>query len=78
MNIDPLDVTKVFIKRNDELIIKVVLVNYRELILGVVCILSIDTLFIAAEGVGAFKLDHSSGSSFQNAYPISVVRVDNM
>ncbi len=53
--IDPLDGTREFVKKNDQFTINIALVEDNRPILGVVYAPVYDTLWYAAEGVGAFK-----------------------
>lgn len=55
--VDPLDGTKEFIKRNDEFTVNIALIENGKPILGVVTAPALNVAYIAAEGVGAFKID---------------------
>ncbi|MDW0359757.1 3'(2'),5'-bisphosphate nucleotidase CysQ [Halomonas venusta] len=55
--VDPLDGTKEFIKRNDEFTVNIALIENGKPILGVVTAPVLNVAYIAAEGVGAFKID---------------------
>lgn len=55
--VDPLDGTKEFIKRNDEFTVNIALIENGKPILGVVTAPALDIGYIAAEGLGAFKVD---------------------
>lgn len=58
--VDPLDGTKEFIKRNGEFTVNIALVDNGCPVLGVVYSPVLDTLYFAAQGVGAFKLGTAS------------------
>lgn len=70
--IDPLDGTKEFIKRNGEFTVNIALVKQGVPVLGVVYAPALDTLYFAAEGVGAFKLEGAMSSDLNSASPITV------
>lgn len=53
--VDPLDGTKEFIKRNGEFTVNIALIEDGRPILGVVYAPVLDTMYAAAQGVGAFK-----------------------
>ncbi len=55
--VDPLDGTKEFIKRNDEFSVNIALIEQGQPVLGVVHAPALGLTWLAAEGVGAFKLD---------------------
>jgi len=55
--VDPLDGTKEFIKRNDEFSVNIALIEQGRPILGVVHAPALQATWLAAEGVGAFRLD---------------------
>jgi 3'(2'), 5'-bisphosphate nucleotidase len=57
--VDPLDGTKEFIKRNDEFTVNLALIHERKPILGVIFVPVRDVFYFGAEGLGAYKLDHS-------------------
>ncbi|QOR37442.1 3'(2'),5'-bisphosphate nucleotidase CysQ [Billgrantia diversa] len=54
--VDPLDGTKEFIKRNDEFTVNIALIEHGKPVLGVVVAPALDTAYLAAQGVGAFKV----------------------
>lgn len=54
--VDPLDGTKEFIKRNDEFTVNIALIEKGRSILGVVYAPVLDVAYVAAEGLGAFKV----------------------
>jgi len=58
--IDPLDGTKEFIKRNGEFTVNIALIENGSPVIGVVYAPVLDTLYFAAQGVGAFKLGEAS------------------
>jgi len=53
--VDPLDGTKEFIKRNGEFTVNIALIAKGRPILGVVFAPVLDTIYFAAQGVGAFR-----------------------
>lgn len=55
--IDPLDGTKEFVKRNDEFTVNIALIEHGKPVLGVVLAPVFNVAYIAATGVGAFKID---------------------
>ena len=65
--VDPLDGTKEFIKRNGEFTVNIALIEQGRPVLGVVLAPVLDTLWLAAEGLGAFRVDGESARR-----PISV------
>jgi len=54
--VDPLDGTKEFIKRNGEFTVNIALIEKSRSILGVVYAPVLDVAYLAAEGLGAFKV----------------------
>jgi 3'(2'), 5'-bisphosphate nucleotidase len=56
--VDPLDGTKEFIKRNGEFTVNIALVDYGRPVLGVVHAPVKEVLYFAAEGLGAYKIEH--------------------
>lgn len=65
--VDPLDGTKEFIKRNGEFTVNIALVREGVPILGVIYVPVTDTLYVGAEGIGAYKAEqghkiHSVGA----------------
>ena len=54
--VDPLDGTKEFIKRNGEFTVNIALIHNREVVMGLVYAPSLDELYWAAKGEGAFQL----------------------
>ena len=54
--VDPLDGTKEFIKRNGEFTVNIALIEHGEPVLGVVTAPALGTAYVAADGVGAFKV----------------------
>ncbi|WP_249979318.1 3'(2'),5'-bisphosphate nucleotidase CysQ [Vreelandella olivaria] len=55
--VDPLDGTKEFVKRNDEFTVNIALIDNGRPVLGVVTAPALGVAYMAAEGVGAFKID---------------------
>ena len=54
--VDPLDGTKEFIKRNGKFTVNIALIENGRSILGVVYAPTLDVAYLAAEGLGAFKV----------------------
>lgn len=75
--VDPLDGTKEFIKRNGEFTVNIALIEKGRAILGVVFAPVLDAAYLAAEGLGAFKVgadgkrisirvaDHADGTTWR-------------
>lgn len=61
--VDPLDGTKEFIKRNGEFTVNIALIAQGKPVLGVVYAPVLDTMYAAAQGVGAFKQTGDGGRS---------------
>lgn len=55
--VDPLDGTKEFVKRSDEFTVNIALIKRDRPVLGVVFLPAIGSLYFAAEGLGAYKLE---------------------
>ncbi|WP_300273095.1 3'(2'),5'-bisphosphate nucleotidase CysQ [Halomonas sp.] len=55
--VDPLDGTKEFIKRNGEFTVNIALIENGKPVLGVVVAPALEVSYVAAQGVGAFKVD---------------------
>lgn len=55
--VDPLDGTKEFIKRNGEFTVNIALIENGKPVLGVVTAPALDVAYVAAEGLGAFKIE---------------------
>ena len=55
--VDPLDGSKEFIKRNGEFTVNIALIEHGVPVLGVVTAPALGTAYVAAEGVGAFKVE---------------------
>ncbi|MYL23443.1 3'(2'),5'-bisphosphate nucleotidase CysQ [Halomonas alkaliantarctica] len=55
--VDPLDGTKEFIKRNDEFTVNIALIEQGKPVLGVVTAPALDIAYLAAEGLGAVKVE---------------------
>lgn len=58
--VDPLDGTKEFIKQNGEFTVNIALVNNGSPVLGVIYVPVDETLYFAAEGFGAYRLDKAA------------------
>ena len=58
--VDPLDGTKEFIKQNGEFTVNIGLVNNGTPVLGVIYVPVEETLYFAAEGFGAYRLDKAA------------------
>lgn len=54
--VDPLDGTKEFIKRNDEFTVNIALIENGKPVLGVVTAPALKVGYVAAQGLGAFKI----------------------
>ncbi len=54
--VDPLDGTKEFIKRNGEFTVNIALIENGKPVLGVVVAPALEVSYLAAQGVGAFKV----------------------
>nr|WP_224105075.1 3'(2'),5'-bisphosphate nucleotidase CysQ [Halomonas aquamarina] len=65
--VDPLDGTKEFVKRNDEFTVNIALIEQGQPVLGVVLAPVFDVAYIAASGVGAFKVDERGRHSIRVA-----------
>ncbi len=57
--VDPLDGTKEFIKRNGEFTVNIALIEQGRAVLGVVYAPVLNVAYLAAEGLGAFKVDEN-------------------
>ncbi len=55
--VDPLDGTKEFVKRNGEFTVNIALVENHKPVLGAIFVPDKNTLFFAASGLGAYKLE---------------------
>ncbi|AVI62942.1 3'(2'),5'-bisphosphate nucleotidase CysQ [Halomonas sp. GFAJ-1] len=65
--VDPLDGTKEFIKRNGEFTVNIALIQNGKPVLGVVTAPALDIAYLAAEGVGAFKIENGQRYAIQTA-----------
>ncbi|MDP3534726.1 MAG: 3'(2'),5'-bisphosphate nucleotidase CysQ [Halomonas sp.] len=65
--VDPLDGTKEFIKRNDEFTVNIALIENGRPVLGVVTAPALEVAYLAAEGVGAFKIENGQRHAIQTA-----------
>ncbi|RDL44032.1 3'(2'),5'-bisphosphate nucleotidase [Marinomonas piezotolerans] len=63
--VDPLDGTKEFIKRNGEFTVNIALIENGKPILGVVYAPVLETSYVAARGLGAFKIYRQMRASIQ-------------
>jgi 3'(2'), 5'-bisphosphate nucleotidase len=61
--VDPLDGTKEFIKRNGEFTVNIALIENGQPVLGVVVAPALEVTYLAAEGVGAFKVERGEGKA---------------
>jgi len=57
--VDPLDGTKEFIKRNGEFTVNIALIEQGKPVLGVVIAPALGTAYLAAQGLGAFKVSEN-------------------
>ncbi len=57
--VDPLDGTKEFVRRNGEFTVNIALIEEHRPVMGVVYVPVRDSLYFAADGVGAFKLEQA-------------------
>ncbi|GAA3896948.1 3'(2'),5'-bisphosphate nucleotidase CysQ [Halomonas cibimaris] len=55
--VDPLDGTKEFIKRNGEFTVNIALISQGRVVLGVVLAPALHTAYVAAQGLGAHKVE---------------------
>lgn len=69
--VDPLDGTKEFVKKNGEFTVNIALIHEGNPIAGVVYAPAIETLYWAAEGLGAFKQVGNGQQSAIQAKPAS-------
>lgn len=60
--LDPLDGTKEFIKKNGEFTVNVALIDRGKPVLGVVYVPDKEILYYGVKGVGAFRVDGTSGA----------------
>lgn len=65
--VDPLDGTKEFIKRNGEFTVNIALVENKRPVLGTIFVPDRDTLYFAAQGFGAYKLENGPFNEWQHA-----------
>lgn len=56
--VDPLDGTKEFLKRNGEFTVNIALVDEGRPVAGVIYVPATGTLYLGAEGLGAYRLDN--------------------
>ncbi|MBF7052352.1 3'(2'),5'-bisphosphate nucleotidase CysQ [Halomonas sp. KAO] len=69
--VDPLDGTKEFIKRNGEFTVNIALIEDGRPVLGVVVAPALEVSYLAAQGVGAFKVEWGEGKDSERQ-PIHV------
>jgi 3'(2'), 5'-bisphosphate nucleotidase len=65
--VDPLDGTKEFIKRNGEFTVNIALVEDGRPVMGTIYVPDRDTLYFAAQGFGAYKLENGPLNQLQHA-----------
>ncbi len=71
--IDPLDGTREFVNKNDQFTINIALIREYRPVLGVVYAPALDTLWFAAEGIGAYRRRHDDAPA-----AIAVARADTV
>ena len=76
--VDPLDGTKEFIKRNGEFTVNIALVESTRPVLGTIFVPDRNTLYFAAHGFGAFKLEDGPFDDLQSAATDSNEAVGNL
>lgn len=59
--VDPLDGTKEFIKRNGEFTVNIALINNGAAIMGVIYVPVLNQLYFAAQGIGSYKCENTTG-----------------
>ncbi|WP_394172304.1 3'(2'),5'-bisphosphate nucleotidase CysQ [Guptibacillus hwajinpoensis] len=64
--IDPLDGTKEFIKRNGEFTVNIALIHNGKPVIGVIYAPVLDTLYVAKEGLGSFKVEEATKKKFES------------
>ncbi|WP_371017754.1 3'(2'),5'-bisphosphate nucleotidase CysQ [Pseudalkalibacillus sp. JSM 102089] len=64
--VDPLDGTKEFIKRNGEFTVNIALIHNGHPVLGVIYAPVLDTLYVAKEELGSFKLSKVANKDFNS------------
>ena len=69
--VDPLDGTKEFIKRNGEFTVNIALIENSRPVLGTIFVPDRDTLYFAAQNLGAYKLGNGSFSDWGEFRPDS-------
>uniref|UniRef100_UPI00356520AC 3'(2'),5'-bisphosphate nucleotidase CysQ n=1 Tax=Halomonas sp. TaxID=1486246 RepID=UPI00356520AC len=70
--VDPLDGTKEFIKRNGEFTVNIALIEHGKPVLGVVVAPALEVSYLAAEGLGAFKVQGNKVKGNGERQPIHV------
>lgn len=68
--VDPLDGTREFIARNGEFSVNIALVIGQEAVLGVIHGPATGTSYVAAKGLGAFRLEHSGNGDVAGRAPV--------
>ena len=69
--VDPLDGTKEFIKRNGEFTVNIAMVEKKRPVLGTIFVPDRNTLYFAAQNVGAYKLENGPFSEWVASRPDS-------
>ncbi|TKD70803.1 3'(2'),5'-bisphosphate nucleotidase CysQ [Pseudalkalibacillus hwajinpoensis] len=64
--VDPLDGTKEFIKRNGEFTVNIALIHQGKPVLGVIYAPVLDTLYVAKEGLGSYKLEGVTSKQYNS------------
>ncbi|MDP4552614.1 3'(2'),5'-bisphosphate nucleotidase CysQ [Alkalihalobacillus macyae] len=64
--IDPLDGTKEFIKRNGEFTVNIALMHNEKPVIGVIYAPVLDTLYVAKEGLGSFKVEGATQNKYES------------
>ncbi len=73
--VDPLDGTKEFLKRNGEFTVNIALIHNSRPIVGIVYAPALDTLYFAAEGLGAWKRQQRELTPLQTVETPETMRV---
>ena len=69
--VDPLDGTKEFIKRNGEFTVNIALIENNRPVLGTIFVPDRNTLYFAAQNVGAYKLENGPFNEWLQSHPDS-------
>ena len=76
--IDPLDGTKEFIKKNDELTINIALIEYNQPVLGIIYAPAFGSLFFSKKNNGSYKIYTKNNlNTLKNSEKISVKYTNN-